>query len=82
MIEAGERLDGRSEKMPTRFDIDLLECIYCGYCVEACPMDAIRMDSGIYSVVSESREDMVMGLEQLLQTDGAFAEDEYQKGAR
>jgi NADH-quinone oxidoreductase subunit I len=68
--------------MPTRFDIDLLECIYCGYCVEACPMDAIRMDSGIYSVVSESREEMVMGLEQLLETPGAFDEEEYQKGAR
>lgn len=82
MIEAGERHDGRSEKMPTRFDIDLLECIYCGYCVEACPMDAIRMDTGIYSVVSESRQDMVIGLEQLLEADGAFSEDEYQRGAR
>ena len=82
MIEAGERHDDTSEKLPVRFDIDLLECIYCGYCVEACPMDAIRMDTGIYSVTSDNRESMVIGLEELLDTPGAFEEQEYQKGAR
>nr|HIA88904.1 4Fe-4S dicluster domain-containing protein [Gammaproteobacteria bacterium] len=25
----------------TRYDIDLFKCIYCGYCEEACPVDAI-----------------------------------------
>lgn len=80
MIEAGERSDGRTEKLPTRFDIDLLECIYCGYCVEACPMDAIRMDTGIFSVTSSSREEMMIGLDELLTTPGAFSEDEYKKG--
>jgi NADH-quinone oxidoreductase subunit I len=82
MIEAGERFDGKSEKMPLRFDIDLLECIYCGYCVEACPMDAIRMDTGIYSVTSSDRESMVIGLEEMLETPGAFDEQRYQKGVR
>jgi NADH-quinone oxidoreductase subunit I len=82
MIEAGERFDGKSEKMPLRFDIDLLECIYCGYCVEACPMDAIRMDTGIYSVTSSDRESMVIGLEDMLETPGAFDEEGYQKGVR
>lgn len=80
MIEAGERLDGKAEKVPVRFDIDLLECIYCGYCVEACPMDAIRMDTGIFSVTSYSRESMLIGLEELLETPGAFDEEEYKKG--
>lgn len=72
----------QSEKMPVRFDIDLLECIYCGYCVEACPMDAIRMDTGIFSLVSYNRESMLIGLEELLETPGAFDEEEYQKGVR
>ncbi|HBH27910.1 MAG TPA: NADH-quinone oxidoreductase subunit I [Desulfofustis sp.] len=76
MIEATERLDGVAEKMPARFTIDLLECIYCGYCVEACPMDAIRMDTGIFSVTGTSREDMVLELEDLLATPGGFAEHE------
>jgi NADH-quinone oxidoreductase subunit I len=80
MIEAGERLDGRSEKMPVRFEIDLLECIYCGYCVEACPMEAIRMDTGIYSVIGEERQPFVKGLDELLATKGAFTEEEYKKG--
>ena len=80
MIEAGERVDGRTEKMPVKFEIDLLECIYCGYCVEACPMDAIRMDTGIFSVTGRERKPFVLGLEELLATKGAFTEEEYKKG--
>jgi NADH-quinone oxidoreductase subunit I len=80
MIEAGERTDGRTEKLPLRFDIDLSECIYCGYCVEACPMDAIRMDSGIFSVVSPSRKSMLIGLNDLLTTESGYDEEDYQKG--
>jgi NADH-quinone oxidoreductase subunit I len=79
-IEAGERLDGRTEKMPVKFTIDLLECIYCGYCVEACPLDAIRMDTGIFSVTDYNRESFVLDLKELLKTPGAFSEEEYKKG--
>lgn len=80
IIEAGERFDGESEKMPVRFDIDLLECIYCGYCVEACPKDAIRMDTGIFAVTANERGEMIMTINDLLTTKGAFGEDEYKKG--
>ncbi|MBM9606147.1 NuoI/complex I 23 kDa subunit family protein [Desulfopila inferna] len=80
MIEAGERLDGKEEKMPVRFDIDLLECIYCGYCVEACPKDAIRMDTGIFSVVDDNPQVMMKSLAELVATPGAFDEEEYKKG--
>jgi NADH-quinone oxidoreductase subunit I len=79
-IDAGERIDGRTEKMPVKFEIDLLECIYCGYCVEACPMDAIRMDTGIFSVTGNDRSQFVMTLSDLLATKGAFTEEEYKKG--
>ncbi len=79
-IEAGERLDGRAEKMPRRFQIDLLECIYCGYCVEACPLDAIRMDTGIYSVNGTRRDAFLLDLTALQAGQGAFPEDDYQKG--
>ena len=50
-IEACEHDDPTIEKFPKRYEIDTLLCIYCGYCVEACPVDAIRMDTGIHPVV-------------------------------
>lgn len=50
-IEPQEHDDPRVEKFPNRFEIDTLLCIYCGYCVEACPVDAIRMDTGIHPEV-------------------------------
>jgi NADH-quinone oxidoreductase subunit I len=65
-IEAQQREDNIDEKMPKNFDIDLLECVYCGYCVEACPCDAIRMDTGIFSFIGKSREDFILNKEQLL----------------
>ena len=57
-IVAGEG-EGDVEKYPVRFEIDMLRCIFCGFCVEACPKDAIRMDSAIYAVNGFSRQDMV-----------------------
>jgi NADH-quinone oxidoreductase subunit I len=80
IIEAGEREDGQAEKMPVRFEIDLLECIYCGYCVEACPVDAIRMDTGVFSVTGSDRESFILDLQSLLATPGGVDEEEYKKG--
>lgn len=42
-IVAGESRDKGVEKFPVRFEIDILRCVFCGYCEEACPVDAIRM---------------------------------------
>jgi len=50
-IEACEHDDSEVEKFPARYEIDTLLCIYCGYCVEACPVDAIRMDTGVHPEV-------------------------------
>ena len=56
-IEAEERFDEHDEKKrPKEFKIDLLECVFCGYCVEACPCDAIRMDTGIFSFTASKEK--------------------------
>lgn len=58
-IEAAQSEDGRIEKRAARFDIDHLVCVFCGLCVEACPVDAIRMDTQETSYVHRNRDDFV-----------------------
>jgi NADH-quinone oxidoreductase subunit I len=65
-IVAMENSDPNIEKMPKIFDIDIGVCVFCGFCVEACPEDAIRMDTGIVELSSYTREGMVYRIDQLL----------------
>ena len=70
-IVAKEHPDPNIEKMPASFDLDLGMCVYCGYCVEVCPEDAIRMDTQILDIASYSREGMKLNMETLLKAPGA-----------
>ncbi|MDX2472583.1 MAG: NADH-quinone oxidoreductase subunit I [Candidatus Krumholzibacteria bacterium] len=73
-IVGAEHPDPTIEKYPLTFDIDLLRCIYCGLCEEACPCDAIRLDTGIYEIAADSREKFVVDKDFLLnnKTDGTL----------
>lgn len=70
-IVAEEVEDPDIEKRPQSFDIDIGRCVFCGYCVEACPEDAIRMDTGIIEIGALSRNGMVLNKETLLSLPAA-----------
>ena len=65
-IVAGEHPDPNIEKYPISFDLDLGKCVYCGYCVEVCPEDAIRMDTKILDIAAYSRAEMQLDIRELL----------------
>ena len=49
----------------TRYDIDLFKCIYCGFCEEACPVDAI-VETRLYEYHMEARGENIMTKDMLL----------------
>ena len=49
----------------TRYDIDLFKCIYCGFCEEACPVDAI-VETRIHEYHMETRGENIMNKDKLL----------------
>lgn len=64
-VEAAEDPDDPEvQKTPARFVVDLNRCCFCGFCVEACPVDAIRMDTGEIRLAATSRGALVRRLDE------------------
>ena len=70
-IVAAEYEDRPIEKYPGSFDIDMLKCVECGLCVEACPCDAIRMDTGKVPMPQYDRASFIYSKERLLSHEPA-----------
>jgi len=57
--------DFRGERYAKVYNIDYNRCIFCGYCVEACPTDAITHGHGFElasyntSTLVKTKEDML-----------------------
>ncbi len=64
-ITAGEHPSKAVEKYPVEFNIDMLRCVFCGMCEEACPVDAIRMGPN-YELASFDRSDFIFTKEDLV----------------
>ena len=58
--------EGGKERYPVKFDIDLLTCIFCGFCEMACPEEAIELTE-IYDFSNYSREDLIIDRDGLLE---------------
>jgi NADH-quinone oxidoreductase subunit I len=70
-MTAAERQPGeenlyREEKYAAVYEINMLRCIFCGLCEEACPKEAIYLDGDI--VPSDYlRKDFIYGKDKLVE---------------
>ena len=64
-IEAEKSPWPDKEKVPKRYEINMLHCIFCGMCEEACPEDAIEL-TYIHDLSGTTRKEFIWDKEKLL----------------
>ena len=54
-----------AQDYPEKFEINMLRCIFCGFCEEVCPEEAIVMSKD-YDLTFSNREEAIYGKDKLL----------------
>ncbi len=72
-IDTEMRQDGT--RRTTKYDIDLFKCVYCGFCEEACPVDAI-VETKIFEFHFEDRNEKVINKMDLLKIGDMYEKEE------
>ena len=54
----------------------MLRCVFCGFCVDACPKDAIWMTRN-YELAFFNREEAIFGIDKLIEKPGEQVKDGY-----
>lgn len=68
-----EKAEANGKKFRFFYDINESRCLFCGLCVEACPVEALTM-SHVYEMATDSRADLVWGKNKLLAAGSLYQE--------
>jgi NADH-quinone oxidoreductase subunit I len=63
----GEENLYREEKYAKVYEINMLRCIFCGLCEEACPKEAIFLRHDKMVPVFNSRDEVIYGKDKLVE---------------
>jgi NADH-quinone oxidoreductase subunit I len=71
-MEAAERMEGeehlyREEKYAATYEINMLRCIFCGLCEEACPKEAVFLTDRLVPTYFE-RDNFTYGKDKLVES--------------
>ena len=60
------------DRKPGKFTIDISRCLWCGLCMEACPVKCLK-PSRDFELACYTREEMIYQMEDLMKMGGTFA---------
>ena len=68
IVSPSDETELEKERYPVKFEINMLRCIFCGFCEEVCPEEAIVM-SDEYILTFTSQDQAIFGKDKLLMSE-------------